>query len=121
MSKILIVEDSRFQRNKLKKLVQEAGFDHAEAENGLIAMEILESEPVDLVLTDLLMPVLDGIGLLKAIKEKNIKVPTIVVSANVQKSVRSECYSLDTKGFVNKPVEKDELLQALNSALGGEL
>lgn len=80
MSKILIADDNKAIAMTLQlKLIQE-GFEVKLVENGKEALSLLESEKFDLVILDLIMPELNGFGVLEALKQKNIAVPVIVAS-----------------------------------------
>jgi two-component system copper resistance phosphate regulon response regulator CusR len=80
MSKILIADDNKAIAMTLQlKLIQE-GFEVKLVGNGKDALNLLESEKFDLVILDLIMPELNGFGVLEALKQKNIAVPVIVAS-----------------------------------------
>jgi two-component system copper resistance phosphate regulon response regulator CusR len=80
MSKILIADDNKAIAMTLQlKLIQE-GFEVKLVGNGKDALNLLESEKFDLVILDLIMPELNGFGVLEALKQKNITVPVIVAS-----------------------------------------
>jgi len=80
MSKILIADDNKAISMTLQlKLIQE-GFEVKLVQNGKEALDLLESEKFDLVILDLIMPELNGFGVLEALKQKNISVPVIVAS-----------------------------------------
>jgi two-component system copper resistance phosphate regulon response regulator CusR len=80
MSKILIADDNKAIAMTLQlKLIQE-GFEVKLVENGKDALSLLESEKFDLVILDLIMPEVNGFGVLEALKQKNITVPVIVAS-----------------------------------------
>ena len=118
MAKILVVEDSLYQRKGIVRSLTEWGHDILQAENGVKALEILEGDSVDLILTDLLMPEMDGIALLTALREKGILIPTIVLSADIQISVKQQCSELGAKDFLTKPLDKALLKQSLGAILG---
>lgn len=113
MAKVLVVEDSLYQRKGIVRSLTEWGHEVLQADNGNAALKILEDETPDIILTDLLMPELDGFGLLKAMNEKGINIPTIVLSADIQTSVKVECSSLGAKDFLSKPLDKARLQQAM--------
>ncbi len=117
MSKVLLVDDSMFTRSMLKKLVKEMGHEVVEAENGREGLDAITREEPDIVITDLLMPEVDGIGLLEGVKEKNIDVPVVVLSANVQDTVREQCLGLGAAEFFNKPPNKEKLQKYLEGCL----
>ncbi len=117
MSKVLLVDDSMFTRSMLKKLVKEMGHEVVEAANGREGLDAITRDEPDIVITDLLMPEMDGIGLLEAVKKKNIDIPVIVLSANVQDTVREQCIGLGAVEFFNKPPNKDKLRKYLEECL----
>lgn len=120
MARILVVDDSSFQRMMIKNLLLEHGHEPILAENGAVALERLDEEP-DAILCDLVMPVLDGFELLETLGRSESPVPTIVVSADIQESARARCLELGASGFLNKPMDGGRLLQTLEGLLtGGE-
>jgi two-component system alkaline phosphatase synthesis response regulator PhoP len=78
--KILIADDNKAIGTTLELKLMQEGFDTKLVPNGKIALELLETEKFDLVILDLIMPELDGFGVLEGIKQKGIKVPAIVAS-----------------------------------------
>ena len=117
MGKVLIVDDSMFSRSMIKKLVKNIGHEAIEAVNGNDGVSKIIDEKPDIVITDLLMPEMDGIGLLAAVKEQNLGVPVVVVSANVQDTVRQQCLELGAAEFFNKPPDKEKLQKYLEESL----
>ncbi len=117
MAKVLIVDDSMFSRSMIKKVVKKVGHESIEAGNGREGLEKIIDEKPDIVFTDLLMPEMDGIGLLESLKEKNLGIPVVVVSANVQDTVRQQCLELGATEFFNKPPDKEKLQKYLEGYL----
>ncbi len=117
MAKVLIVDDSMFSRSMIKKVVKKVGHESIEAGNGREGLEKIIDEKPDIVFTDLLMPEMDGIGLLESVKEKNLGIPVVVVSANVQDTVRQQCLELGATEFFNKPPDKEKLQKYLEEYL----
>lgn len=118
MALILIVDDSSFQRRVIRNLVRQAGHETEEAENGRAGLEKAAARKPDIILTDLLMPELGGLELLEALSEQGAAIPVIIITANIQESVRRRCLELGAAAVVNKPVRREELLPALEKALG---
>ncbi len=119
MALILIVDDSSFQRRVIRNLVRQAGHETEEAENGRAGLEKAAARKPDIILTDLLMPELGGrLELLEALSEQGAAVPVIIITANIQESVRRRCLELGAAAVVKKPVRQEELLSALEKALG---
>jgi twitching motility two-component system response regulator PilH len=117
MAKILIIDDSSFQRKILSGILKEGGHDIMIAENGKDGLESIEKEKPDLIITDLLMPEYDGHFFLEQAKAKNIQIPVLIVTSDIQESTRNRCIARGAAGFVNKPVKKETLLRAINKVL----
>ncbi|HXY20617.1 MAG TPA: response regulator [Gemmatimonadales bacterium] len=111
--RLLVVDDEPDARRALSRLLERLGYDVALAEDGRAALEIAERQPLDLILTDLRMPVLDGFELLARLKgaESTRDIPVIVVSGvdDLQSVVR--CIEQGAEDHVTKPFEA-VLLQA---------
>ncbi len=116
MALILIVEDAWFTRRAICKILQKEGYKTLEAVNGREGLELLQLHHPDCMLLDLLMPEIDGWGVLKALTEMQAKVPVIVITADIQASTRQKCLELGAIALINKPPKADELRQALKTA-----
>ena len=80
--RILVVDDEVEPRKKLQELLSSSGYSVVEAESGLVALDVLKREAIDLVITDVVMPDLDGIGLVHRMKRDHEEVKAIVLSAS---------------------------------------
>ncbi len=112
--KILIVDDDIINLMLLKKMLSKNGdFEILEAKNGLEALKILESEPVDIVLLDIIMPVMDGLQVIEALRSQKryIDVPIVVLSTNEMK--KREALELGANDFMEKPIRENELLDKI--------
>ena len=114
--KILVVDDSTWQRTMLRKVLGGAGYAVVDAANGHEAVAKLEESP-SVIVCDLLMPELDGFGLLGLLKERGVAIPVVIASADIQKSTREKCEELGAYGFIGKPYTPDQLLQLVASAV----
>ena len=114
-TKILLADDSAFMRKILKDILTEAGFSiFVEAENGNEALEKYEAEKPGLILLDIIMPELDGLGVVKKIgKEANI----IIISAVGQDEMLKEAKDNGVKGYIVKPFDKEQVLKEVETAL----
>jgi len=114
--KILMSDDSAFMRKVLKDILQGAGFTNfIEASNGKEAIEKYRAEKPDLILLDVVMPELDGVGVTKEIgKEATI----IMVSAVGQDSVIKEATDNGAKGYIVKPFDKTKVLEMIEKVIG---
>jgi len=115
MGTILVVDDEPTIRELLVELFREEGHTLLAARDGLVAREILARTVPDLVLTDAMMPWLDGPGLVKWMREhpELQAVPVIILSA----VVRIDPAELDNVAFVAKPFDLTTLLEAVATAL----
>ena len=77
-----------------------------EVSNGMDALEVLAHHTIDLVLLDLTMPVLGGIGVLSEIKRRQLKTFVIVVSGDIQPMMQEKVMSLGALGFMKKPIKR---------------
>lgn len=119
MAKVLIVDDSNLARRSTRKILEDAGHDVIEAQDGLAALERYFTEKPALTLLDVTMRDMDGIEVLKRIRELDSKAIAIVVTADVQSSTREMAMAAGAAGFVMKPVLPAILLAAIGSALQG--
>ena len=116
MAKVLIVDDSLFQRKTIKDALIKEGYEVVEASNGKEGVETAKREKPGMVLLDLVMPDMQGTEVLKQLKEFDPELPLVVVSADYQEATRKECVNLGAVGFVNKPV-RGESLETLKNLL----
>ena len=115
MSRVLITDDSLLQRKTLSAIVTEMGHEVDTANNGQEALEKIQANPPDCLLCDMLMPVMDGVQVLEQLESLNIKLPIIVLTADVQEWLKDRCFELGAHTFLSKPVKQDLLRQALEN------
>ncbi len=117
MATILIVDDSWLTRRGARRIITEQGHGVIEAENGSIALKEIETSEIDCIVLDLLMPEMDGFEFLARLDEQKIKIPVVVLTADIQNTVRKKCLDLGVNAFVNKPPEPENFVQVINEAL----
>jgi len=117
MANFLIVDDNKAAANTLCTLVQRAGHEALPAYDGVQALALIKSTPIDVVVTDLKMPSLDGMQLLKIIREQWPEIIVIVVTAygNVEAAV--EAMKSGAFDFVTKPLDYNELQVKMQKAV----
>jgi twitching motility two-component system response regulator PilH len=118
MARILIVDDSSFQRRLLRAMVTQLGHEVSEASCGSSGLAAVAADSPDVVLLDLLMPGLTGFEMLERLKEANSQIPRIVLTADVQDSAREQCLELGALRVLHKPPKQGDLALALDAALG---
>ncbi|MES2812309.1 MAG: response regulator [Bacteroidota bacterium] len=112
---ILIVEDNEQMRQYLKEVLED--YQITEAENGQEAIEILQHQSFDIIITDYMMPVLDGEGLVLKIKEQELKTPIIVLTARSDQEGKLNMLRLGIDGYLNKPFVEEELHLMIKKSL----
>jgi two-component system chemotaxis response regulator CheY len=117
MAKILIVDDSAMSRRIVRRILESAGHDTIEAEDGMVAVEKYFLEKPDLVLLDLTMKGLSGLEVLQKLREMDAHACVVVASADIQTSTRSMTQESGAMGFVTKPFNESKLMEAVTSAL----
>jgi two-component system, chemotaxis family, chemotaxis protein CheY len=118
-SRVLVVDDSALSRRTLRQMLESAGYEVAEAEDGIGALERYFLEKPDVVLLDLVMKGMYGLDVLAKLRELDANVRVVVVSADIQTSSQELAEAAGARAFVNKPFERAEILKALESALTG--
>ena len=117
--KIMLVDDAAFMRMMIKDILTKNGYNVVgEAENGLKAVEKYNELKPDLVLMDITMPELDGIGALKKIKEADSNALIIMCSAMGQQAMVIESIQSGARDFIVKPFNQDRVLEAVKKAVG---
>jgi CheY-like chemotaxis protein len=114
---IMIVDDDAVSLSLLSKLVEKLEYNVLVAQDGEQAMEALSSHPVDLVIADYDMPNMDGLELLKALKEQYPRLPYILVTAYSNLRVIREAWEYGAFDFFQKPVFVDRLNQTIRLAM----
>lgn len=112
--KILIVDDAAFMRMRLKKMLEEAGYEVVEAANGQEAVATYAEHHPAAVLMDITMPEMDGVAATRAICQADPKARVIMVSALGQQAMIVSAIQAGAKDFVVKPYEPDRVMQALS-------
>ena len=116
---VLLVDDHPEIRYYLRQVLEE-NFHVIEAAHGLEALDILKAKPVDLIVSDLMMPWMDGFELLKAINanEELSRIPILVVSARISEEDQQKVLYHGVNDYLKKPFHKSELIQRINNLLG---
>ncbi|MFP2768378.1 response regulator [Oceanisphaera sp. KMM 10153] len=113
--RILICDDSALARKQIANTLPQGWTNQIQfANNGTEALDLLRVQGADVLFLDLNMPVLDGYGVLEAIKLQDLPVITVVVSGDIQPLARQRVKTLGAIGFIKKPINSDELMQLLS-------
>ncbi len=122
MVRILVVDDEELARFTIREILTKAGHEIEEAENGKQAIERQKAEPFDLIVTDIVMPVKDGVEMIAELKQDDPAPIILAISAggptgDVDFLKRAESAGADD--ILAKPLSEDELLERVNDCLSG--
>lgn len=117
--KILVVDDNRDLRELAEAILKMQGYEVLLAEDGQQALDIFENEPVDLIVSDISMPEMDGFGLLEAVRasERGAAIPFLFLSAYSQKAKQAQARRLAVDDYLFKPFDAKELMDAVRVRL----
>ncbi len=117
--KILVVEDDRSIQSLITFKLKNSGFEVLVAANGAEALEQLKKSPVDLVLADLMMPVMSGTEFLVAVKKDDLTkdIPVVILTAKTLENEVVEGLSLGADDYIKKPFSPTELLARVRNVL----
>jgi anti-anti-sigma factor len=114
--KVLVIDDEQPTLKMFTLLLSAYGYEILAAENGQEGLALFRKESPGLVLTDIKMPVMDGIEVLKAIKKINPQTEVIVITGHGDMDLAIQALNLDATDFINKPLQREALEKALQRA-----
>src|ERR687893_258712 len=117
MSKLLIVDDEQGMRQLLSIVFGREGHEVRVAENGRRALELLREEPADLIVSDVKMPDMGGIELLRAAREMLPEVAVVMMTAFATVDTAREAFKLGADDFIQKPFDIEEMKILVRRAL----
>ncbi|MBC7976504.1 MAG: sigma-54-dependent Fis family transcriptional regulator [Myxococcales bacterium] len=115
-ARILVVDDEPSARSGLEKLLRHAGYQVDTAEHGRAALAIVTERPPDLVVTDLRMPVMDGMALLGALQSLDAELPVVVATAYGDVASAVEAMRAGATDYITKPIDFDAMLIVIERA-----
>lgn len=119
MKKILVIEDNLEVRENLAEILELSGYEVATAENGKVGVQIARSDKPDLILCDVMMPELDGFGVLRILDQnpKTADIPFVFLTARAEKDDFRKGMNLGADDYITKPFDDVELLDAIEMRL----
>lgn len=112
---LLVVDDSSFARKQvIRALPKDWDVEVSQAGNGEEALSQIEAGKGEVVLLDLTMPVMDGFGVLEAIRAKDLPAVVIVISGDIQPEAEARVMKLGALAFIKKPLNPEQLMQVLS-------
>src|SRR5687768_7471856 len=114
--RILLVEDDDAQRRGYRRVLGTAGFTVTEAEDGTVAAGLIERETFDVILSDISLPGMSGVKLLRVVRERDLDVPVILMTGNPTVETAVEAIEFGALRYLRKPVEPELLTKTLHEA-----
>ncbi len=115
--RILVVEDEKKLATHLRKALREGGHAVDDAANGEDALTMATTEPYDAIVLDIMLPGRDGLSVLRALRQRNIITPVLILSARGETSERIEGLNLGADDYMAKPFSMEELVARVNVLL----
>ena len=110
MFQILVVEDNKSLLMLMKARLVQAGYRALQAKNGQEALGILEEQQVDLIISDIMMPLMDGFELIESLREANFNLPILIVTAKEGFEDKEKGFRLGTDDYMVKPIDMNEMI-----------
>ena len=117
MFKILVVEDDCELRTLFGRVLTRHGYKTLEAGNGEEALSVLETEYIDLIISDIMMPVMDGYELVRSLREANINIPVLMITAKDAFDDMERGFLSGTDDYMVKPVNVNEMVLRVGALL----
>ena len=117
MFQIMVVDDDRNTRRLLQAVLEADGYKVLTAENGEDALALMDSEYVDLVVLDIMMPKMDGYEFTRTLRETNNNLPVLMVSAKELPSDKKHGFLVGTDDYMTKPIDEEEMLWRIKALL----
>lgn len=117
MTKIMVVDDSRFMRLRLVNLLSEHGYDVVEAADGEEAVQLYSEVRPDAVLMDMAMPRKNGNEALHEIRRLDVEAKVIMLTSMDQQAISIRARQAGAKAFLTKPYESEQVLETLHDVL----
>ena len=112
-TKILVVEDNEINIKVISKRLERLSVQFDVARNGEEAVAMAREHKYQIIFMDIQMPILDGFGATKLIRENDLSTPIVAMTANVQKEDQEMCFEVGMNAFLGKPINKTELIAIL--------
>ena len=117
MFKILVVEDDKNLRKLIVTCLEKSNYTVFETRNGQEALELMDREFVDLIVTDIMMPQIDGYELIKLLREAQYETPILIITAKEEFEDKKQGFELGADDYMVKPFLPKELLFRVNAIL----
>ena len=117
MFHILVVDDDKNTRRYMRAVLEAADYTVTTAENGAEALKVMESEYIDLVVLDIMMPEMDGYQFTEALRGVQNNLPILMVSAKQLPKDKHRGFLVGTDDYMTKPIDEEEMLLRIKALL----
>jgi CheY-like chemotaxis protein len=117
MARVLVVEDSPTQRKQIQFLLEDAGFEVQTGANGVAALEAIQRQPPDVVVTDLEMPEMNGLQLVEAVRRDHAALPVILMTAHGSEEIAALALRKGAASYVPKAYLDQDIIPTLETIL----
>lgn len=117
MNRILLVEDDERLQQLYQSVLERAGFLVFAVANGTEALKQLESTQVDVIITDIMKPVMDGYELLETLRSSRVETPVLIITAKADFEDKKKGFQLGTDDYMTKPVDVNEMVLRVEALL----
>lgn len=113
----MIVDDEALIREGIMDILSIMSLDFYQAENGKVALELLQNNTIDIIITDLNMPIMNGVEFLRRKSQLGNKAPTIVITSHGDRTIEHIIKGLGVTYLIEKPFNEQEIISAVKTAL----
>ena len=117
MVRLLVVDDSQTQLELIRAMLEDEPYDLLTAEDGKVALDMIAEQEPDIVVTDMLMPNVDGLELIKQLRQTKPQIPVILISSTGSEQISVEALRIGATAFLPKSQIHDELVGTIEHAL----
>jgi len=117
MFRVLVVEDNKNLRTLMSARLKQAGYQTFQAEDGEKALELVDSEQIDLIISDIMMPGIDGYQLTETLRQDNDDIPILMVTAKESFADKEKGFRVGTDDYMVKPINMNEMILRVEALL----
>ncbi|MDR2266659.1 MAG: response regulator transcription factor [Christensenellaceae bacterium] len=117
MFNALVVEDDKNTRRLMVQILKNNGFAVFDADNGVSALAVLENEHVDIIVLDVMMPVMDGYEFTKRLREADVTIPILMISAKQEVADKKAGLKLGIDDYMVKPFDEEEMILRIKALM----
>ena len=117
MFRVLVVEDDRELRGLFRRVLEKNGYEALEAADGQEALDVLDRQYIDLIISDIMMPVMDGYELVRSLRDAGIAIPVLMITAKDAFDDMRRGFLSGTDDYMIKPVNVNEMVLRVSALL----